>query len=212
MIRPPRFAGAAFGTAATGDLRKDVAARARTASELGIPTEWAYLNQVHGATVHEATHPGLLGEGDAIVVYSPGIPIMVATADCVPVILEAEGAAGVVHAGWRGASGGVLDVAIDTMARAGHHPIRAAIGPAIGPCCYEVGEEVAAEFPGFVTQTTWGATSVDIRAFLAARMEDFEEVWQSEECTYTSPRMSSWRRDSTTQRQVTVAWLPGSSR
>jgi polyphenol oxidase len=210
MIRPPGFAGAAFGTSATGDLRKDAAERIRAASELGIPSEWAYLNQVHGATVLEATHPGLLGDGDAIVVYNPGIPVMVATADCVPVILEAKGAACVVHAGWRGASAGVLQAAIDTMAEAGQHPVRAAIGPAIGPCCYEVGEEVTAEFPGFVTQTTWGTTSVDIRAFLASQLEDLEEVWQSEECTYTSLRMSSWRRDSTKQRQVTVAWLPDS--
>jgi YfiH family protein len=210
MIRPPGFAGAVFGTAALGDLRRDDAARERVSADLGVPSEWAYVNQVHGATVQVATHAGLLGDGDAIVVYRSGLPIMVATADCVPVVLEAEDAAAVVHAGWRGAIAGVLPGAVATMRGAGHPPVRAAIGPAIGPCCYEVGSEVAARFPGYVRETTWGTQSVDIPGFLAQQVDDLVDVWQAGECTYTSSRLYSYRRDATKQRQVTVAWLPGS--
>ncbi len=191
MIRPPGFAGTAFGNAATGDLRRDPAARALVAAKLGIPPDWAYVNQVHGATVHEATHAGSLGDGDAIVAYRFGLPIMVATADCVPIVLEADGAVAVVHAGWRGAIAGVLPAAIATMRRAGHAPLRAAIGPAIGPCCYEVGPEVASCFPGFTRETTWGAESVDIPGFLAGQLGDLDDVWQAGECTYTSSRLNS---------------------
>ena len=200
MIRPPGFAGAAFATAARGDLRFDAAMRERTAAELGIPAAWAYLHQVHGATVIEARHAGLLGDGDAIVVFTVNIPIMVATADCVPVVIEAGAAAAVVHAGWRGALAGVLPAALRALEEAGHQPTRAAIGPAIGP-------EVAARFPGFLATTTWGTRSVDIPGFLVSQLDGLE-VWRSSECTYTSPRMNSWRRDRTDRRQVTVAWLP----
>jgi purine-nucleoside/S-methyl-5'-thioadenosine phosphorylase / adenosine deaminase len=209
MIRPPGFAGAAFGTAASGDLRLDHNRRALVSGALGINAEWAFLNQVHGAEVRNASRSGNLGDGDAIVAFTPGIPIMVATADCVPIAIEAERAVAVVHAGWRGAVAGVLLETLRTLREAGHEPLRAAIGPAIGACCYEVGPEVAERFPGFVAQTTWGSPSVDIPAFLAGQLAGVE-VWRSDECTFTSERMNSWRRDHSKQRQVAVAWLPSS--
>ncbi|MGA9598603.1 MAG: polyphenol oxidase family protein [Acidimicrobiia bacterium] len=209
MIRPPGFAGAAFGTAAESDLRSDGSARKRVAKELGIPAKWAFLEQVHGATVLTADGPGRRGDGDALVVLRPGLPIAVATADCVPVVVEADGAVAVVHAGWRGAAAGVLPAALRALTKAGHEPVRAAIGPAIGPCCYEVGTEVADRFPGFVATTSWGTPSVDIPSYLESQLHGLE-VWVSGECTYTSERMYSWRRDGTRHRQVTVAWLPDS--
>jgi YfiH family protein len=207
MIRPPGFAGAAFGTAESGDLRRDGDRRAHVAKELGIPADWAYLNQVHGATVRHAERPGNMGAGDAIFSLSPEVPVLVATADCVPVILEADTAVAVVHAGWRGAAAGVLPKTLRVLRAAGHEPLRAAIGPAIGPCCYEVGEEVAASFAGFRSSTTWGAESIDIPAYLANQLVGVD-VWRSDECTFTSERMNSWRRDHTDRRQVAVAWLP----
>jgi len=207
MIRPPGFTGAVFGTAAWGDLRSDRPGRESAAAELGIPSGWAYLEQVHGAVVLEAVRSGLVGKGDAMVALSPRLPIVVATADCVPVVVGAEGAVAVVHAGWRGAVAGVLPATLAALRDAGRRPLRAAIGPAIGPCCYEVGPEVAAEFPGFVGETTWGAQSVDLPGFLESQLGEIE-VWNGRECTYTSSRMNSWRRDKTEQRQVTVAWLP----
>jgi YfiH family protein len=155
----------------------------------------------------EAQSPGRLGDADAIITRQVGLPIAVATADCVPVVIEAETAVAVVHAGWRGAAAGVLLAARRALEAAGHHPERAAIGPAIGPCCYEVGPEVVAEFADFVGATTWGTASVDIPSFLESLLPDLE-VWRSDECTFTSPRLNSWRRDQTDQRQVTVAWLP----
>ena len=106
MIRPPGFAGAAFGTARSGDLRVDHVGRASVSAALGIAPDWAFVKQVHGARVIEAVTAGDLGEADAIVTYSPGLPIAVATADCVPVVIESEEAVGVVHAGWRGAAAG----------------------------------------------------------------------------------------------------------
>ena len=107
MIRPPGFAGAAFGTTASGDLRADTARRVMVSEELGISPDWAFVHQVHGATVAVATEPGNLGDADAIVSSSLGLPIAVATADCVAVIIEARDAVAVVHAGWRAGSSAI---------------------------------------------------------------------------------------------------------
>ena len=209
MIRPPGFAGAAFGTTASGDLRSDSVRRAAVSGELGIPTDWAFVRQVHGKRILEATAPGDLGDADAIFTATGRIPIAVATADCVPLIIEATTAVAVVHAGWRGAVAGVVPAALDYMLDRGHEPRRAAIGPSIGPCCYEVGPEVTARFAGHVAKTTWGTESIDIPGFIEQQLAGLE-VWRSGECTYTSARLHSYRRNSTQRRQVAVAWLPTS--
>ena len=206
MIRPAGFAGAAFGTGDIGDLRVDGEARELIANKLGIADSWAFVDQVHGAVVVEANLSGRLGKADAIVTRKVDIPVAVATADCVPVIVEADGAAAVVHAGWRGALAGVLPATLAALERSGCTPIRAAVGPAIGPCCYEVGDDVAQHFAGFVRTTTWGSTSVDLPGYLESQLAGID-VWRSHECTFTSDRLHSWRRDRTKQRQVAVAWL-----
>lgn len=207
MIRPVGFTGAAFGTKATGDLRVDVGRRETTAADLEISSDWAFVNQIHSAIVVEATRSGSLGDADAIVTSVPGVPIAVATADCVPVIIEAAAAVAVVHAGWRGAVAGVVPATLRALHQSGHEPLRAAIGPAIGPCCYEVGGEVAEHFDGFVGRTTWGSLSVDMPSYLEDQLAGLA-VWKAAECTFTSERLHSWRRDRTKQRQVAVAWLP----
>ena len=209
MIRPPGFAGAAFGTTASGDSRSDAVRRAAISDELGIPADWAFVHQVHGTRVLEAIVPGSLGDADAIFTAAGNVPIAVATADCVPVIIEASTAVSVIHAGWRGAAAGVVMAALEYMIDRGHEPQRAAIGPAIGPCCYEVGPDVTARFVGHVAQTTWGTASIDIPGFIEQQLAGLE-VWRSGECTYTSERLHSYRRDGTRQRQVAVAWLPTS--
>ncbi|MEW6182645.1 MAG: peptidoglycan editing factor PgeF [Bacillota bacterium] len=92
-----------------------------------------------------------LGETDGLITNSAGIPLMAFFADCVPVVLaDTENkAAGIVHAGWRGTVRQVPVKALGRMSGAfGTRAARclAAIGPAIGPCCFNVSEPVAAEF------------------------------------------------------------------
>ncbi len=111
------------------------------------------LHQVHSPTalvVERLTPREELPKADALVTATRGLAVGVLTADCAPLLL-ADGEAGVVgaaHAGWRGALAGVVDAAIDAMARLGarRERIRAAIGPSIGPKTYEVGPEFEAEF------------------------------------------------------------------
>lgn len=208
MIRPPGFRGAAFGTAADGDGRSDPTARRRLSEVLGLPEDWAYLHQVHGRRVYPASRPGLQGDGDALYTTTVRLPLAVGTADCLPVVIEAEGGVGLAHAGWRGAAAGVVAALRSAMETAGLVPLRAAVGPGIGPCCFAVGPEVAAALAHYRSATRGGEPSIDLAAAAAAALEGLE-VWRSGECTCCGVGFHSYRRDRTRRRQVAVAWLPG---
>lgn len=211
MIHPPGFRGAVFATAAEGDARVDDEARLRMSSTLGLSPDWASVTQVHGATVVKAESPGRLGEADALYTTLSDLPIAVASADCVPVIIEGAGVVAVLHVGWRGALAGVVPDTLARLSKEGLSPQQAAIGPSIGPCCYEVGEEVASRFESFVGVTHRGTISVDIAGFIAWQLEaalDQQDVWRSDECTYTSTALHSYRETRTKDRQVAVGWLP----
>ncbi len=103
-------------------------------------TTVSWLKQVHSAHVVEA-RPGEAGEADALVSSSTDIALAVATADCVPVLLADTSGVAAAHAGWRGLVAGVLAATLAELSGPGRP--RAWIGPSIGPCCYEVGEDVA---------------------------------------------------------------------
>jgi hypothetical protein len=207
MIRPDGFRGAAFGDAADGNARSDPSARRRMSDRLGIPMDWAWLRQVHGADVVRVVGAGPQGVGDAAYTSVRGLPIAVSTADCYPVIVESPDAVGIAHAGWRGAATGVVEALLRGMAAAGHEPARAAIGPGIGACCFEVGPEVGARFRGHEATTDWGTTAVDLSAVVRAALGDLE-VWATGICTMSNEAYHSHRRDATPQRQVAVTWLP----
>jgi hypothetical protein len=101
--------------------------------------------QVHGSAVADAADAAL-GEADAVVCRTPGSPVAVVTADCVPILLATRDASVVaaVHAGWRGLAGGVIEAALRALAAAGAPAadLAAVVGPHIGACCYEVDEPV----------------------------------------------------------------------
>jgi YfiH family protein len=107
--------------------------------------------QVHGAHV-DVVGPEQLGtvrpKTDALVTTAPNVPLMMRFGDCTPVLLfdPVQRVAGMAHAGWRGVVVGVVRASVRTMTeRLGCNPahIWAGVGPTIGPCCYEVGAEVA---------------------------------------------------------------------
>jgi polyphenol oxidase len=113
--------------------------------------EMATLRQIHSGTVWTAEGVGLAGEGDALVTDRVGVPLSVRTADCYPILLAdtRTHAFAAIHAGWRGTAARIVTNALATMrTQFGTEPadVRAAIGPGIGVCCYEVGVEVARQF------------------------------------------------------------------
>ncbi len=206
MIRPPGLHGGLFTSRAEGDLRGDSRRRRELSEELDISPEWATVRQVHGCRVVEATEPGSQGSADALFTRVAGLPVAVFVADCVPVILEGPEAVGVAHAGWRSMAQGIVAGLREAMEAAGTPPQRAAIGPSIGPCCFEVGAEVAATFPARTAQTSWGTTSVDLWSAAHDQLRGLA-VWRADRCTYTTQDCYSHRRDGTAARMAGVAWL-----
>jgi YfiH family protein len=206
MNRPPGVDGAVFTEAEDGDQRNDLTARSALSSWLGIQREWATLRQVHGTTLIRALRPGELGEGDALWSDVPGLPLAVFTADCFGVVLKAKSAVGVAHAGWRGATLGVVSALRAEMTAAGHPPSSAAIGPGIGPCCFEVGRDVAERFPDHLSETSWGAVSVDLAASIRRELEGLD-VWTLGVCTMHEGSHYSYRRTKSAQRVATIAWV-----
>jgi len=107
--------------------------------------------QVHGATVDVVGRDDVgtvRPETDALVTAAPGVPLMMRFGDCAPVLLcdPVRRVAGMAHAGWRGVVAHVVDESVRTMTErlgCNRNDIRAGVGPTIGPCCYEVGADVA---------------------------------------------------------------------
>jgi hypothetical protein len=196
----------AFSDASDGDVHSDDARRADLARRLGISDRWATLTQVHGSKVVEVDRPGLQGEADAMFTATSGLPLAIFTADCAGVVVQAPGAVGVAHAGWRGAASGVVEALVTGMRRAGFEPATAAIGPALGPCCLEVGPEVSARFDGFTARTSWDSESIDLEQAITSQLGGMK-VWAANRCTLHEPGWFSHRRDGTVARMATIAWL-----
>ena len=166
-------------------------------------------NQVHkndvrvvtGADRHICLGP-VPYEADGLVTAEKGLPIFCFTADCVPVLLwDREGRAiGAVHCGWRSSVGDILNSALEAMGSLGAEPsaIRAAIGPAIGSCCFETDNDVPeaitvwlkGDTEGLFTKRADGKTLVDLRGANARRLMQLgvpaENIDVSDECTFCS--------------------------
>jgi YfiH family protein len=173
------------------------------------PERVSWPRQVHGSGVVRAGSRGQ--EADAIWSDVPDEAVMVVTADCVPVVLVRLGGApavAVAHVGWRGLLAGVAQ---GTVAALGGRLIAAAVGPSIGRCCYEVGEDVAgpvrAAFGlGLVRGRHLDLPGAVERALLAAGCARVDRL---DECTACNEgRFFSHRRDQgLTGRQGVIAYV-----
>jgi YfiH family protein len=183
----------------------------------------AFARQVHGAHVVRATTGGALGEADAIVTTAPAQPIAVVSADCLPIVLyDPEAAAlAVAHVGWRGTVKHTPRAAVAALARLGAAPARmlAAIGPAIGPCCYEVDRVVidplGAAFPSidaWITAKGSGKWMLDLWAVnewaLADAGLDRANVLNARLCTACRTDLFYSYRKGHRGRLITLAMLP----
>jgi purine-nucleoside/S-methyl-5'-thioadenosine phosphorylase / adenosine deaminase len=206
MIRPPGASGVVFTEASDGDILDDMSARRAMSVGLGISLDWATVHQVHGPDAIQVDSAGEWGQADAMWTEVRGLPLAVFTADCLGVVLMADDAVGVAHAGWRGIAAGVVGSVREAMTVAGHESSRVMIGPGIGACCFEVGPQVAARFESSVAHTTWGSESVDLVTALAPQLDGLE-MWTSASCTRHDVRFFSHRRDGTRRRQAAIGWV-----
>jgi YfiH family protein len=183
-------------TRGTGDDAAHVEENRRLACEaLGLPSErLAFNRQVHSPTVHRAgpTTRGLPGDG--LWTDEPRVPLLAMSADCLPIAIvrtESPRAIAVLHAGWRGLSEGVVAEGVKALASSS---LAAVVGPAIGPCCYEVGPEVSELFDDDLTVD--GKLDLWSAAERALRADGVERVERVDLCTRDYPQLFfSHRRD-----------------
>jgi polyphenol oxidase len=200
----------------TGDEPRHVGVnRSRLAGSLGRdPAGVVMGRQVHGAELrrHEgAQEPRVYAdvvkspdEVDAQATSNSDLTPLVMVADCLPVAMVGEGGVAIAHCGWRGLAGGIVAAASSEVKAEA-----AAVGPGIGPCCYEVGEEVLSAFAGLdgvargrMLDLTAVATALLERAGVAA-------IESSGLCTSCNPELFySHRRDGErTGRQAGLVWM-----
>ncbi|MDZ4797798.1 MAG: peptidoglycan editing factor PgeF [Bryobacteraceae bacterium] len=172
------------------------------------PGEYSRVRQVHSALVVASGEVSFLPEApqaDGIVTAKPGEWVGIRTADCVSILIAdpMTRCIGAFHAGWRGTVGNIASAGVAEMARlCGTRPqdLVAAIGPAIGLCCFEVGPEVAAEFALLFPETADVPAHLDLpeanrRQLLAAGLRN-EAIDVFGACTKCGPlEFESWRRD-----------------
>jgi polyphenol oxidase len=188
--------------------------RARLAAALELdPADVVMGRQVHGSELrwHDGRQqPRVFADAvrspdevDAHATAAPGLAPLVMVADCLPIALAGPGGVAMVHGGWRGLARGIVAAAAERV-----RAEAAAVGPGIGPCCYEVGEEVLAEFDHL--DDIADGRMLDLPAVARQLLEraGVEAVEASDLCTSCNPELLfSHRRDGeTTGRQAGLAW------
>lgn len=182
-----------------------------------LPSEPAWVKQVHGTAVIEAARAAPDAEADGVVAHHTGMVCAVMTADCLPVLLtdRAGKSVGIAHAGWRGLAGGIVENVVLAMDEPPRDLI-AYVGPGIGARCYEVGEDVR---KAFVDRDPAAARSfaprqngkylVDLFGLARQRLAaaGVAEVHGGKFCTASEERFFSFRRDRTTGRMASLIWL-----
>jgi YfiH family protein len=191
--------------------------RRRLRVALRLPSEPAWLEQVHGARV--AVLPaGETRAADAAVAFGPGAVCAVLVADCLPVFLSnVEGdRIGLAHAGWRGLAAGVVEATIATL-DCDPGSLVAWLGPAIGPQAFEVGDDVRAAFvsqdPAAAAEFRPGRAGrffADLPGLAKRRLAGagVRSVYGGNRCTVSDrDRFFSYRRDGATGRMAALLWI-----
>jgi hypothetical protein len=169
-----------------------------------LPEGIRSVKQVHSSLVFDAAVSKEGDMGDALISDRGGVLVGVRTADCVPILLvdPSTPAVAAIHAGWRGSAENIVAAAVRELAvgwKTRPENLRAAIGPSIGVCCYEVGSEVARRFGMWDTKMKQaeGRVHLDLRSINEAQLREVgvTDIWKSDECTFCAPgRFFSFRR------------------
>jgi len=177
-------------------------------SELQLPEEPRWLTQRHSSTCLRTDDGN--EQGDAIVSVDPGSVLAVMIADCLPILVcSYDGSRyGVIHAGWRGLASGIIG---NTLAEFGDQRVIAWLGPAIGPCHYEVGTDVYQRFPDTAVflpgkdESHW-MMNLYAEARRQLVIAGISDIYGGGFCSFCEERFYSYRRDGTTGRFAALIW------
>jgi hypothetical protein len=208
------YASLNLGRKSGDDVERVDENRRIACAAIGANVDELALNyQVHSDRVLQAA-PAMRGEhADGLWTDEPGLPILAMSADCLPIVLARDGtgpAVCVLHAGWKGLLAGIVDAGAVSL---GTGSLAAAIGPGIGPCCYEVREEVAGPFRRRFGDDVVSGSYLDLwtSAERALHAAGVEHVDRFDRCTSCEPEtFFSHRRDrGHTGRQGVIAYVAG---
>jgi YfiH family protein len=174
--------------------------------KLGISvSSVVFARQIHSADVHYVSEPGTVDGVDGFVTDRPGLALAIQVADCAAVFLadRTNGVIGAAHAGWKGAAGNIVINTVTMMQSKGALPenMRAWISPCIGATRFEVGEEVAGQFPAdFVLRTGFQKPHIDLKGFVQSQLLHCglagDRIYTDTGCTYDdSEQFYSYRRE-----------------
>jgi polyphenol oxidase len=205
------YASLNLGGSTDDDPAAVQANHAAVASALGYDAATrAWGRQVHGADVQIRDTVPLPSEArrevDGQATALPSVAVTAMAADCLPVALAAPGAVAMLHGGWRGLAGGVLESGVQALRTLGADgPIVAALGPGAGPCCYEAGDEVHVALGHSVGR------NVDLKAaardrLVAAGASEVHDVGLCTICSDPALFFSHRRDRGVTGRQAGIAW------
>jgi YfiH family protein len=202
-----------FSTSAAGNLL-ETEKREAFGSAVGMPPPWTTVRQVHGSEVVWVNERWLTKAvhttADGMVTRTSGVVLAEFFADCVPLLFvdPKTRTVAVSHAGWRGTKAEIGLKTVAAMVRAGCRveDIQAAVGPSIGPCCYEVSHELTAYFPGSVFSKVGGRLHLDLWSANAKQLREagIRQVSTAERCTMCSGEFFSYRRDQTAFRMAAL--------
>ncbi len=164
----------------------------------------AIAEQVHSSNIEVVTKPGVYKECDGLITTVPGLALGIRVADCAAVLVAdvQQGVAGAFHAGWKGAAGNIMPKGLELMIHKGGEPnnFLVFISPCITQKNFEVGEEVAEQFPDqFVDRNSYDKPHVDLAGFIYQQILTMgvlkENIELTEECTVENSRFFSFRRE-----------------
>jgi YfiH family protein len=185
--------------------------RRRLCDRVGAGVEQLAMNrQVHGAIVNRAVAGERGRDGDGLWTDEPGIPMLKLTADCLPVALARQNgspALAVLHAGRLGLLEGIVEAGVAALG--GSH-LAAAVGPGIGPCCYEVGDDIRDAYRTRFGPTVVRGRNLDLWTAAERVLRDagVESVERADVCTACNAEFFSHRRDSgVTGRQGVIGYV-----
>lgn len=160
--------------------------------------------QVHGTNIATVDDHGIIDAADGLITTTPGLAIGVLVADCAALLFSdhINGVIAAVHAGWRGASEGIVSTAVETFIKAGSdlHNTNVYVSPCISQSSFEVGEEVASRFPDLFVDRSQKKPHIDLQGFIQYELVTSgihaRNISIDTSCTFRSPdKLHSHRRD-----------------
>ena len=196
MIRSKNLNNAFFSSAKDGSLEEIL-------ENVGFQNQFATMDQTHSSEIAFADSC-ISYKSDGIYTDKIKLPLVIKTADCVPILMESSKGVSATHAGWRGLEKSIFEksIAIHEISS-----LKISIGPHARECCYEVGVEFLEKFNKSINKIE-GKYYLDLTKNIKQfALENNINLEDTGECTICSKEYFSYRKNKTSERQFSFIWI-----